>query len=64
MNIEIMRTFSQIREMVFSHKELSRKIDEMEKKYDKNFVVIFDALRKLLTSPGKPKREIGFHAKY
>lgn len=63
-NIEIMRTFSKIREMLLSHKDLSRKIDEMEKKYDKNFSVVFEALRKLLSPPPGPKREIGFHVKY
>ena len=62
-NIEIMRTFAKIREMVLSHKELSQKIDEMEQKYDKNFAIVFDALRQLLAPPEKPKREIGFHVR-
>lgn len=62
-NIEIMRTFAKIREMMLSHKELQGKIEEMEQKYDKNFAVIFEALRKLLDPPEKPKREIGFHVR-
>ena len=62
-NIEIMRAFAKIREMVLSYKELQRTIDEMEKKYNKNFSVIFEALRKLLNPPEKPKREIGFHVR-
>lgn len=60
-NIQIMRTFSKIREMMQHHKELWRKIEAMESKYDSQFKVVFDALRKLLAPPQKPKRQIGFH---
>ena len=60
-NIEIMRAFAKIREMILSHKDLKRKIDEMEQKYDKNFSIVFEALRELLNPPAKPKKEIGFH---
>lgn len=62
-NIEIMRAFAKIREMILSHKELQRKIDEMEQKYDKNFAVVFEALRELLNPPERPKKEIGFHVR-
>lgn len=62
-NVEIMRTFAKLREMILSHKDLQAKINEMEQKYDKNFSVVFEALRELLTPPEKPKRQIGFHAK-
>ena len=61
-NIEIMRAFAKIREMILSHKDLQLKIDEMEKKYDENFRAVFAALRELLNPPVKPKRPIGFHA--
>ena len=47
-NIQIMRAFAKLREMILSHKDLQRRIDEMEKKYDHSFKVVFDALRKLL----------------
>jgi len=60
-NIEIMRAFAKIREMILSYRELQKKISEMEGKYDKNFAVVFEALRGLLTPPEKPKRQIGFH---
>jgi len=60
-NIEIMRAFAKIREMILSHKDLQRRIDEMEQKYDKNFAVVFEALRELLNPSEKPKKEIGFH---
>ena len=62
-NIEIMRAFAKIREMILSHRELQTKINEMEQKYDKNFAVVFEALRELLNPPVKPKKEIGFHVK-
>lgn len=62
-NIEIMRAFAKIREMILSHKELQGKINEMEQKYDKNFAIVFEALRELLNPPIKPKIQIGFHAK-
>ncbi|MSR78178.1 MAG: ORF6N domain-containing protein [Candidatus Omnitrophica bacterium] len=60
-NIQIMRTFSKIRQMLDAHKELRQKIEEMEQKYDSQFKVVFDALRQLLEPPEKTKRRIGFH---
>ncbi len=62
-NIEIMRTFSRLREMLTGNAELKRKIEGMEKKYDYQFKVIFDAIKKLLEPPPKPKNPIGFHVK-
>ena len=61
-NIQIMRAFTKIREMLQTHKELWRKIEEMEKKYDQQFSVVFKALKELLELPEKPKRRIGFHS--
>jgi phage regulator Rha-like protein len=62
-NIQIMRTFTQLREMLASHKELRRKIEEMEKKYDYQFQIVFKAIKELLEPPPpKPKSPIGFHA--
>ena len=60
-NIQIMRAFTKIREMLQTHKELWRKIEEMEKKYDQQFRVVFKALKELLESPVKSKTKIGFH---
>lgn len=60
-NIEIMRTFTRLREMLTNHKELKRKIQEMEKKYDYQFKVVFDAIKELLEPPAKPKEPMGFH---
>jgi hypothetical protein len=59
-NIQIMRTFTKIREMITTHKELKQKIEEMEKKYDYQFKVVFDAIKQLIEPPQKPRRRIGF----
>ncbi len=61
-NIEIMRAIVRLRAMVFSYKELVRKVDALEKKYDSQFKVVFDALRNLMEPPEKPKAGIGFRA--
>lgn len=63
-NIEIMRAFVRLRQMLFSHAELARKVNALESKYDGQFKVVFDALRQLMQPPpGKSKRAIGFHSK-
>ncbi len=62
-NIEIMRAFVRLREILSTHKDLARKLEELEKKFDNQFRVVFDALRQLMTPPAKPKRPIGFIAK-
>jgi hypothetical protein len=59
-NIEIMRAFVRLREMISSHKDLARKLDGLEKRYDAQFKVVFDALRELMSSPPPKKRRIGF----
>ncbi len=60
-NIQIMRTFVKLREMMQTHKDLKRKIESMEKKYDHQFRIVFDAIKKLLEPPTKTKKSIGFH---
>ena len=59
-NIEIMRAFTKIREIIGAHKDLRQKIDDMEKKYDRQFRVVFEAIKQLLEPPIKPKEPIGF----
>jgi hypothetical protein len=59
-NIEIMRAFVRLRAMVFSYKELARKVDAMEKKYDSQFKVVFDAIRRLMEPIEPLKSKIGF----
>lgn len=59
-NSKIMRTFGRLREMIFSNKELAHKVDALEKKYDSQFKMVFDAIRSLMTPSEPKKRKIGF----
>lgn len=60
-NIAIMRAFVRLREILASHRDLARKLNELERKYDSHFSVVFDAIRKLMAPPPrKKKRRIGF----
>jgi len=60
-NIEIMRAFVRLREILSSNKELSRKLDQLEKRYDHQFKIVFDAIRELMAPPAAPKKKkIGF----
>jgi len=65
-NIEIMRAFTRLREMIRSHEAIWKKIEEMENKYDSKFRIVFDTLRQMLTPPTThalpktPKGPIGF----
>ncbi|MBZ0155441.1 MAG: ORF6N domain-containing protein [Alphaproteobacteria bacterium] len=59
-NIGIMRTFGQLREMLSTHKEIKRKIEMMERKYDHQFRVVFDTIKQLIEPQAKPKKRIGF----
>lgn len=62
-NIEIMRAFVRLRQMLASNAEFAKKLDSLERKYDSQFKVVFDALRQLMQPPPtKPRRPIGFHA--
>ena len=62
-NIQIMRTFTKVRQLMIEHADLRKKIEGLEKKYDYQFKAIFDTLKELLTpTPPKPKPPIGFHA--
>ena len=60
-NIQIMRTFTKLREMIESHKDLKKKIEDIEKKYDAQFQIVFEAIKKLIEPEVKPKRKIGFY---
>lgn len=65
-NIEIMRAFVRLRQLLSSNASLARKLDGLEEKYDAQFKIVFDAIRALMTAdeeptPQEPKREIGFH---
>jgi hypothetical protein len=62
-NIEIMRAFVRLREMLTTHKDLANKLETLERKYDAQFKVVFDAIRQLMIPPEPNKRKIGFLAK-
>jgi len=62
-NIQIMRTFVNLREMIASHKDLAWKLDELEKKYDGRFQSVFEVIRQLMAMEEKPKRKIGFEVR-
>jgi hypothetical protein len=62
-NIEIMRAFVRLRQLLASNTQLARKLDALEKKYDAQFKVVFDAIRQLMTPPPSKTRRIGFLAK-
>jgi hypothetical protein len=59
-NIAIMRTFVQLREMIGSNKGLARRLNELEKKYDSQFRVVFEAIRELMAEPESKVKRIGF----
>jgi hypothetical protein len=63
-NIEIIRTFVRLRELLATHAELARRLDELEAKYDSQFRIVFDAIRQMMAPPETPqKKRIGFHAR-
>jgi hypothetical protein len=59
-NIEIMRAFVRLRQILASHEGQVRKLEELEKKYDAQFRMVFDAIRQLMAVPEKTRRSIGF----
>ena len=62
-NVAIMRAFVHLRELLTTHKDLARRIDELERNYDGEFATVFDAIRELMASPAaeeRPRPQIGF----
>ena len=62
-NIGIMRAFVRLRQLLATHADLARKIEKMERKYDKQFQVVFTAIRELMKPPEPKRRQIGFHVR-
>jgi len=62
-SLYVVRAFVRLREMIASHEDLVRKLDELEKKYDGQFHVVFETIRQLMIREEKPKRKIGFMVK-
>lgn len=59
-NIQIIRTFVKLRELLATNEALRKKIEIMEKNYDEKFKIIFDVIKRLLAEESKPKTQIGF----
>jgi hypothetical protein len=60
-NVEIMRAFVRLRDLIGHNRELTKRLNDLESKYDRQFKVVFDAIRELMTPPAPaPKRRIGF----
>jgi len=59
-NIAIMRAFVNLRQILSSHRDLARRLEEMESRYDTQFRAVFEAIRELMQPPEKPQRKIGF----
>jgi hypothetical protein len=62
-NVEIMRAFVKLRQILASNSELSRRLYELESKYDKQFRVVFTAIRQLMARPVRDRKEIGFRSR-
>ncbi len=62
-NIEIMRAFVRLRQLLATHADLARKLEELERKFDGQFRVVFEAIRELMTEPEPPRKQIGFHVR-
>jgi len=60
-NIAVMRTFVRLRRFLQDHAELAKKVDDLEKKYDSQFRVVFDAIRALMAPPARKTKRLGFH---
>ena len=60
MSVAVVRAFIRLRRMALSVAGLARKVDELERKYDKQFKVVFDAVRRLMSPPESPRKRIGF----
>ena len=60
-NIEIMRAFVRLREMLAGHADLTRRLDELERQYDGQFAVVFQAIRELMKPPKRKPKEIAYH---
>ena len=63
-SVLVVRAFVRLRQLLSSNSELARKLESLEKKYDTQFRVVFDTIRKLMTPEPPKRREIGFHVKH
>lgn len=59
-NVEIMRAFVRLRDLVGHNRDLAKRLDHLESRYDRQFKAVFDAIRELMSPPVPPRRRIGF----
>jgi hypothetical protein len=62
-SVQVVRAFVKLRQILFSNAELAHKLDELEKRYDRQFKIVFDAIRQLMTPPPSRTKPIGFRPK-
>lgn len=62
-SVQVVRAFVRLRQMVISNQELARKVEELERQYDAQFKIVFDAIKALMKPPEPKRNQIGFHAK-
>lgn len=60
-SVKVVRAFVRLREMLTANKDLSRRLDALESRYDSQFKTVFDAIRELMSPPADPPKRIGFH---
>ena len=61
--LQVVRAFVRLREMLATHKDLARKLEALERKYDSQFKIVFDAIRQLMAQPEPKEKKIGFRAR-
>ena len=62
-SVYVVRAFVRLRKMISTHKDLARKLNDLEKKYDGQFQIVFEAIRQIIQVEEKPKKRIGFIVK-
>jgi hypothetical protein len=62
-SVQVVRAFVRLRQMLASNTELARQLNELEGKYDRQFKIVFDAIRQLMSPPPPRRKQIGFHAR-
>lgn len=62
-SVQVVRAFVRLPQIVISNHELAQKVEELERKYDAQFKIVFDAIRALMKPPEPKRKQIGFHAK-
>ena len=63
MSVFVVRAFVRLRQWLADHAQLSRRLDDLEREYDSQFKVVFEAIRQLMTPPARKRKQIGFHVR-